>query len=69
MDSGKKHVLARLSIIVAPNKRGDIVVRDGQDDEAALGNLVRNFVVCYGLKKDMYPVILNSLKSLIERNK
>ena len=28
-DSGKKHVMARLSIIVAPNKRGDIVVRDG----------------------------------------
>ena len=26
-------------------------------------------MVCYGLKKDMYPVILKSLKSLIERNK
>jgi len=66
---GKKPIIARLSIIVAPNKRGDIIVRDGQDDENGLNLLVRNFVICYGLKKDMFPVILESLKNLLERNR
>jgi len=62
-------VLAKLSIIVAPNKRGDIVVREGQDDEANLSHLVRNFVVCYGLKKEMFTVIYDNLRMLIESNK
>ena len=52
---------------MAPNKRGDIIVREGQEDN--LNGLVRNFVVCYGLKKEMFPVILSSLTNLIERNR
>ena len=52
---------------MAPNKRGDIIVREGQEDELNL--LVRNFVVCYGLKKEMFTVILHSLTDLIDRNK
>ena len=65
----ERQVLAKLSIIVAPNKRGDIVVREGQDDEANLSHLVRNFVVCYGLKKEMFTVIYDNLRMLIESNK
>ena len=65
----KKPIIARLSIIVAPNKRGDIIVRDGQEDENSLNLLVRNFVICYGLKKDMFSVILESLKNLLDRNR
>jgi hypothetical protein len=64
-----RQVLARLSIIVAPNKKGDIIVREGQDDHASLRHLVENFIVCYGLKKEMFNIIFPSLINLIDSNK
>lgn len=65
----EKPIVAKLSIIVAPNKKGDIIVREGQEDEKNLTTLVRNFVVCYGLKKDMFLIIKESLQNLIANNK
>lgn len=46
-------VIGNLSIIVGPNRRGDIVVREGDD----LKTLVKNFVALYGLKKEVAPTI------------
>ena len=42
-------VIGNLSIIVGPNRRGDIVVREGDD----LRVLVKNFIALYGLKKEV----------------
>ena len=53
----KGQVISKLSVIVAPNRSGDIIVREGQDDERNLEHLAKNFIVCYGLKKDMYSLI------------
>ena len=57
-------VIGNLSIIVGPNRRGDIVVRDGDD----LKTLVKNFVALYGLKRDVAPTILKSLQQLVDKN-
>lgn len=46
-------VIGNLSIIVGPNRKGDIVVREGDD----LKLLVKNFVALYGLKKEVAPTI------------
>lgn len=62
-----KKVIGRLSVIVAPGKRGEIVVRDGEQGDKMLMKLVRNFVVCYGLKKDMVQIIYDNLKSLVQK--
>jgi hypothetical protein len=51
-------VIGNLSIIVGPNRRGDIIIRQGDD----LGLLVKNFIALYGLKKEVAPTILESLK-------
>lgn len=64
----RPQILGRLSIVVAPYKTGDIVVREGQEDEKSLAGLVKNFIVCYGLKREMFPIVLKSLKGLIENN-
>ena len=50
-------VIGDLSIIYGPNRKGDIVVREGDD----LPTLVKNFIALYGLKKDVAPIILASL--------
>lgn len=50
-------VIGNLSIIVGPNRRGDIVVREGDD----LRLLVKNFIALYGLKKEVAPTIHESL--------
>ena len=52
---------------MAPNKKGDIVVREGQEDDQSLQMLVRNFVVCYGLKKEMFDIIYENLQTLVEQ--
>ena len=57
-------VIGNLSIIVGPNRRGDIVVREGDD----LKLLVKNFVALYGLKREVGPTILASLQQLVEKN-
>ena len=60
----QKPIIARLTVQVAPNRKGDIVVREGQE----LGPLVKNFLVCYGLKKDMHEVILGSLEKVVQNS-
>ena len=57
-------VIGNLSIIVGPNRRGDIVVREGDD----LKQLVKNFVALYGLKKEVAPTIQASLQQLVDKN-
>ena len=52
-------------MIVAANRKGDIVVREGQEDK--LEELVRSFVVSYGLRKEMVPVIHRSLQQLVDQ--
>ena len=64
----KAKVIGQLSIEVAPYKRGDIVVREGQEDDRSLSGLVKNFIVCYGLKRDSFPLIFKSLKNNISKN-
>jgi hypothetical protein len=49
-------------VVVAPNRKGDIVVREGQD----LETLVKSFVISYGLKKDMHDIILESLEKVVK---
>jgi len=62
----KPKIIGRLSVIVAPGKRGDIVVRQGEESSKQLSVLVRNFVICYGLKKEMFSVIFKSLSDLVK---
>ena len=57
-------VIGNLSIIVGPNRRGDIVVREGDD----LRVLVKNFTALYGLKKEVAPTIHDSLVQLVQQN-
>lgn len=60
----EEKVIGNLSIIVGPNRRGDIVVRVGDD----LNTLVRTFIAAYGLKKDVAPTILGSLQQLVRNH-
>ena len=54
-------MIGNLSIIVGPNRRGDIVVREGDD----LRVLVKNFSALYGLKKEVSGTIHDSLVQLV----
>ena len=53
-----------MSIIVGPNRRGDIIVREGDD----LRVLVKNFIALYGLKKEVAQTIHGSLVQLVQQN-
>lgn len=66
---GEKKVVAKLSIIVAPNKRGEIVIREGQEDPETVALMIKNFIVCYGLKRDLFGVISQNLQALIQNYK
>ena len=54
----KYKVVGKLSVIVGTNKKGDIVAREGDN----INQLVRNFMVTYGLKKELHGTILMSLE-------
>jgi hypothetical protein len=54
-----------LSILIGSNKKGDILVREGDN----LTTLAKNFVVSYGLKRDFIGSIVSSLEQLIASNK
>jgi len=54
-------VVCKLSVIVGANKKGDIVVREGDEPR----QLVKNFMASYGLKKEMFSTILQSLEALM----
>lgn len=34
-----------------------------------MGPLVKSFLVCYGLKKEMYEIILKSLENVVEKTR
>ena len=51
-------VIGKLSVIVGANKKGDIVVREGDNIQV----LVKHFMVSYGLKKELMPTIVSSLE-------
>lgn len=50
--------MGKLSILLGNNKKGDILVRDGEN----IHQLARNFVASYGLKRDFIPTITHSLE-------
>ena len=54
----KNKVIGKLSIIVGANRRGDIVVREGD----SIQTLVKSFMASYGLKKEVMPTIVRSLE-------
>jgi hypothetical protein len=50
----KNKIIGKLSIIVGANRKGDIVVREGDN----LQSLVKSFMASYGLKREVMPTIL-----------
>lgn len=61
-EENKNKIIGKLSILVGTNKKGDIVVREGDN----LHMLVKNFMVSYGLKREMLATILLSLEKLVQ---
>ena len=59
----KARILGKLSINIGSNKKGDIVVREGEN----LNQLARNFVASYGLKKEFIAIIKTSLDQLVQK--
>ena len=58
-------MIGNLSVIVGAGRRGEIVIREGDD----LKLLVKNFIQLYGLKRDTFPTILGSLEELVRKSK
>lgn len=46
----ERKVLGSLSVVMGPGRKGQIVVREGDD----INVIVRNFIQLYGLKKDVH---------------
>ena len=65
----ERKILAKLSVIVAPNRKGEIVVREGDESDKKLKQIINNFIVCYALKSEMAPIIKQGILNLIEQNK
>jgi hypothetical protein len=57
-EDNKSKVLGKLSISIGSHRRGDIVVREGEN----LHLLAKSFVVSYGLKKEFIETIRRSLE-------
>jgi hypothetical protein len=49
---------------MGPGKKGQIVMREGDD----VSQLVRSFIQLYGLKKEVFGTICESLRQLIGNN-
>lgn len=62
-EDNKSKVLGKLSISIGSHRRGDIVVREGEN----LHFLAKSFVVSYGLKKEFIETIRRSLEQLHDR--
>ncbi len=54
-------MIGKLSIIVGNNKKGDIIVREGDD----IYQLAKSFMASYSLKKDVLGTIIESIEKLI----
>ena len=57
-------MIGKLSVIVGANKKGDIVIREGDNIQA----LVKSFMLLYGLKKELMPTIIASVEQLVRNN-
>ncbi len=55
-------VLGRLSILIGNNRKGEIVIREGDYPES----LVNSFIATYSLKQNIYPTIMDAVNKLIE---
>ena len=58
-------IIGRLSVLVAPGKKGEIIVREGEQTDQGLMRLVKNFVSCFGIQPQMTKVIFSNLKQLL----
>ena len=60
----KQNVVGKLSILIGNNRKGDIVIREGD----SLQRLAKNFVISYGLKKEFTSTIMSSLEQLVNNS-
>ena len=60
----KQNVVGKLSILIGNNRKGDIVIREGD----SLQRLAKNFVISYGLKKEFTNTIMSSLEQLVNNS-
>ena len=54
MTEKKQNIIGKLSILIGNNRKGDIVIREGD----SLQRLAKNFVISYGLKKEFANTII-----------
>jgi hypothetical protein len=61
----KRHrILGKLSVMLGNNRKGEIIIRDGDNLTAS----AKNFVASYGLKREFIPTIVQSLEQLVANN-
>jgi hypothetical protein len=54
----RNRALGKLSVILGNNRKGEIIIRNGDN----LKTSAKNFVTSYGLKKEFVPTIVSSLE-------
>ena len=54
----RNRVVGKLSVIIGNNRKGEIIIRNGDNLKAS----AKNFVTSYGLKKEFVPTIVSSLE-------
>ena len=64
MTEKKQNIIGKLSILIGNNRKGDIVIREGD----SLQRLAKNFVISYGLKKEFAHTIISSLEQLVNNS-
>ena len=60
----KSRIVGKLSVMLGNNKKGEIIIREGD----ILLQSAKNFVASYGLKREFVPTILSSLEQLVANN-
>jgi hypothetical protein len=61
----REKIIGRLSVLLGNNKKGDILVREGDN----IQHLAKSFVASYGLKREFMQSIIASLEQLVQSNK
>lgn len=54
-------MIGKLSVLIGANRKGDIIVREGD----VTTKLAKNFVASYGLKREFLSTIIASLDQLV----
>lgn len=54
----RNRVVGKLSVIIGNNRKGEIIIRNGDN----LKSSAKNFVTSYGLKKEFVSTIVSSLE-------